>query len=355
MLQNFTKPFKTLQTTNGGRLHLMIGVIFNSNIFNFNLTVGIDTKVPYAVCKLVLHTSCFIFWIMSLIFVIVSICTADHKTNTCNLGIMFRAGSCLILLTLLLDVSWQERSPKKGVVIPSWPKHHCYDWYALYTVGWWYNYHPVPDVEYYNKWWCTYMSGAVPHGDARECCFPNDPTVEFMPMVYGVPGVGHHANTDFPDVPDEYNIVLGFNEPNRPEQANLTPEEAALAWIEFQEKYPGKELVSPATAGADTEWFDAFMEACDVLGCRFDYLATHLYTGGTAEKTMKILKDYSDRYGGKKIWFTEFAMAREHNEHKIISLINDLVPQLEHSDFIYRYSWFVSRYYEVSYFFILMF
>jgi len=259
---------------------------------------------------------------------------------------MFRAGCCLILLTLLLDVSWQERSPKKGVVIPSWPKHHCYDWYALYTVGWWYNYHPVPDVEYYNKWWCTYMSGAVPHGDARECCFPNDPTVEFIPMVYGVPGVGHHANTDFPDVPNEYNIVLGFNEPNRPEQANLTPEEAALAWIEFQEKYPGKELVSPATAGADTEWFDAFMEACDVLGCRFDYLATHLYTGGTAEKTMKILKDYSDRYGGKKIWFTEFAMAREHNEHKIISLINDLVPQLEHSDFIYRYSWFVSRYYE---------
>ena len=167
-------------------------------------------------------------------------------------------------------------------------------------------------------------------------------------MVYGIPGVGHHANTSFPDVPDEYNTILGFNEPNRPDQANIPPEEAALAWIEFQEKYPDKELVAPATANADMEWFDAFMEACDVLGCRIDYLATHLYTAGTTEKTMKILKDYSDRYNGRKIWFTEFAMAREHNENKIIQLINDLIPQLEHSEFIHRYAWFVSRYYEVG-------
>ena len=89
------------------------------------------------------------------------------------------------------------------------------------------------------------------------------------------------------------------------------------------------------------------MEVCEVLGCRFDYLATHFYTGGAAQKTMKILKDYSDRYGGRKIWFTEFVMAREHDEDEIIHYIKNLLPQLECADFIFKYSWFLNRYYEV--------
>ena len=85
--------------------------------------------------------------------------------------------------------------------------------------------------------------------------------------------------------------------------------------------------MAPATGNADTEWFDQFWAECQVLGCRsqdtvigyrnlfprFDYLATHHYTS-SPDKTMQILKDYSDRYGGLKIWFTEFAVAREHDE-----------------------------------------
>ena len=30
---------------------------------------------------------------------------------------------------------------------------------------------------------------------------------------------------------------------------------------------------------ADVEWFDEFMQHCDKLDCRIDYIATHLYTG----------------------------------------------------------------------------
>ena len=46
-----------------------------------------------------------------------------------------------------------------------------------------------------------------------------------------------------------------------------------------------------------------------------------------------------------KIWFTEFAAYREHDEEKVIQYIEELLPLLEHSDFIHRYSWFISRYY----------
>jgi len=261
---------------------------------------------------------------------------------------LFKLVLPVLILYLCKDCEGtQERSAKKGLVIPSWPKHHCYDFQGFTSISWWYNYYPVQDPEYNSKWWCSYTSGAVPQGDDRAACFPEDPeAVEFIPMVYGIPGLGHQGNITHPDVDEKYQTILGFNEPNQPDQSNIPPEEAAIAWIEFQEKYPGRTLVAPATGHADTEWFDAFMDVCETLGCRFDYLATHFYTAGTAEKTMQILKDYSDRYGGRKLWFTEFAMAKEHNEDKIIQFIKDLLPMLEHADFIYRYSWFITRYYE---------
>ena len=101
--------------------------------------------------------------------------------------------------------------------------------------------------------------------------------------------------------------------PNQPDQADIPPRKAAEEWILLQEKYPDKLLVSPATGHADTEWFDAFWEACQELGCRIDYLATHMYDGD-ADLVMETLEAYSKRYGNKKIWFTEFARRNTHSE-----------------------------------------
>ena len=88
-----------------------------------------------------------------------------------------------------------------------------------------------------------------------------------------------------------FQTILGFNEPNQPDHANMSPLEAALAWVEVQEKYPDRELVSPATGHVDTEWFDQFMVECELLGCRFDYLATHWYgnaQGVSADYTISV-------------------------------------------------------------------
>ena len=43
-----------------------------------------------------------------------------------------------------------------------------------------------------------------------------------------------------PDIGPEHNVILGFNEPNQADQANIPPDVAALAWIEHQEKYADK-------------------------------------------------------------------------------------------------------------------
>ena len=60
---------------------------------------------------------------------------------------------------------------------------------------------------------------------------------------------------------------------------------------------------------------------------------------------MKTLKNYGERYW-KKIWWTEFARRNTHNKTEVIAFINEFLSRLEWADFIWRYSWFVTRYYE---------
>jgi hypothetical protein len=79
---------------------------------------------------------------------------------------------------------------------------------------------------------------------------------------------GYHEDNPWHDdesdpVAEKYHTILGFNEPNRSDQSDIDPETAAAAWIEIQEMYPDRILVSPAPAGGNTGWFDKFFQ---VLG-----------------------------------------------------------------------------------------
>ena len=128
--------------------------------------------------------------------------------------------------------------------------------FTFHIFSWWYHYHTYEDPVDISPWWCTYPSGARPSGEARQECFPSDPDISFIPMVrekersrifltnlvqvYGIPGYGHWANTTDPDIGPEHDVILGWNEPNQADQANIPPDVAALAWIEHQEKYADK-------------------------------------------------------------------------------------------------------------------
>ena len=51
---------------------------------------------------------------------------------------------------------------------------------------------------------------------------------------------------------------------------------------------------------------------------------------------MKKLKEYSQRYEGKQIWLTEFAIAREPNVTKIVEFVEGtLVPNLLHVFYVH--------------------
>ena len=152
--------------------------------------------------------------------------------------------------------------------------------------------------------------------------------------------------------------LLGFNEPNFPDQANMLPSEAAEKWheVEALAKELNLILVGPAMNYAGSplkdgkvwnpfDWMDAFIKAYkDKYGTEphYDYTAIHAYMA-TGDATMTFVNQFAERYG-KKVWLTEFC-AWESNttaESQMSSMI-DKVKQLEKSDNVYRYAWFKAR------------
>jgi len=208
-----------------------------------------------------------------------------------------------------------KRSSKKGVSFD--PKRtKCDDFRQFDGMGWYYNW-GTSDPRRSSKCKGHY----IPSG--------------FVPMIWT-------KKQHYPKL-DGYDTVLGFNEPNHKDQANMSPESAAYHWMRFQAAYPGKKLVSPAAAPPGvTQWFDRFFKACKKRGCRVDYLATHLYSGNAAYDK-KFLENLYHRYG-KKIWLTEFAKPSTMSSQAELNYMKEILPYLEGSNHIWRYSWFVNRF-----------
>lgn len=103
--------------------------------------------------------------------------------------------------------------------------------------------------------------------------------------------------------------VLGYNEPDATDQGNFQTLDAMLsAWPSFMQT--GLRIGSPAWANAYStaesgSLFD-FIDACDSLNYRVDFVALHCYWGGkTPANWYKDLKYIHDRTG-RPLWITEW-------------------------------------------------
>ena len=126
--------------------------------------------------------------------------------------------------------------------------------------------------------------------------------------------------------------ILGFNEPDHADQADMTAQEAADAWPLIEQNSHGAKLVSPTTAGPNFKWYDDFFRLCH--GCRIDFIAAHMYRCD-ANEIMSYLQQLYNRYH-KKIWLTEFACPQTHDVNKQLHLMKTLLPRLEAADYVYR-------------------
>ncbi|REE80763.1 putative secreted protein (Por secretion system target) [Lutibacter oceani] len=238
----------------------------------------------------------------------------------------------VVLLILFNQGFAQNKSYKRGV---SYGYHSINDMQkASENISWWYNWGVEPDAAIRD----TYQNY----------------NVDFAPMAWNQLGIEPAKNWVSQDTNVKY--ILGFNEPNFIEQANMTPSESALAWAELQavaEEFNLK-TVGPAVnyCGVCVEengtayndpfvYLDDFFEAC--TGCEVDYIALHWYGGGNS------IVGYVNeaRKYGKPIWVTEFASGDTSNPvenvEEQINYLAGTVNFLERDPDVYRYAWFIGR------------
>lgn len=195
----------------------------------------------------------------------------------------------------------------------------------------------LPQVSWYYNW-----------GNASS--LPTHESVDFVPMCwsnYNADAIRKHVKEH-----PETKYLLGFNEPNFKDQANMTPSVAAEKWpaVQALAKELGLKLVSPAlNYSPDAPYQDPLKWMDEFVGLvgkdAFDATAIHCYGGeGT---TKNLATQFHDRYG-KPVWVTEFNHWPGNSGNGIavetqMTMMNNTVKWMEQTEWIERYAWFMLK------------
>ena len=101
--------------------------------------------------------------------------------------------------------------------------------------------------------------------------------------------------------------LLGFNEPDRPDQANMGVGRAVELWPQLMAM--DVPLISPAPAqGGEDWWLNNFSDQIDNLGYRMEYAGGHWYSGPSVDNLFNHINDVQSKANGRPVWLTEFAV-----------------------------------------------
>lgn len=172
--------------------------------------------------------------------------------------------------------------------------------------------------------------------------------VEFVPMIWGP---GSVTDDELGKAAKEGKALLGFNEPDHPGQANMTPEQALDLWPRLEST--GLRLGAPAVAsGGDVAdgWLDRFMKGAQQRGLRVDFIPVHWYGADFGPDAANQLRGYlqavHERYD-KPVWLTEYGLIdfsggtpRYPSEQEQTAFIRSSTEMLNGLGFVERYAWF---------------
>jgi putative glycosyl hydrolase/concanavalin A-like lectin/glucanase superfamily protein/putative Ig domain-containing protein len=128
----------------------------------------------------------------------------------------------------------------------------------------------------------------------------SSPNVEYVPMRHNL---NWNAYSNINNKLDSTH-ALAFNEPDRPDQANLSVATALSEWPNLLAS--GLRLGSPAPSDGGLNWLYDFIDQADALNYRVDYVAVHYYKGGwTAAQLLDWLQGIHLRTG-RPLWVTEW-------------------------------------------------
>lgn len=165
---------------------------------------------------------------------------------------------------------------------------------------------------------------------------PLTANVEFVPMHWGYYASNVNGRNDVTH-------ALGFNEPDKQDQANLSVKQAISMWPDLLKS--GLRLGSPAPSDASSglNWLYSFIDKADSLNYRVDFVCVHYYKGcWTASQFYSWLKAIHERTG-RPIWVTEWNNGAnwtgcEPTYEQQAQAIKEIITMLDTAKFVERYS-----------------
>ncbi len=204
---------------------------------------------------------------------------------------------------------------------------------------------------YWNYSWGTNRIEAQPDG------------MEFIPMTWGAWGKEGLKKALQNDVVPQIQSgkakrLLGFNEPDKKEQANMPYTEALKYWPMLEDL--GIPLCSPAcanplsdiddsTQGVRGTWMRDFMREADKRNYRIDYIGVHWYGGPSPRSFKERMIEVYEAYNHRPLLISEFAVAdwgaksvkgNAHSQESVLKFMKDVLPWMESQNWIAGYAWF---------------
>jgi hypothetical protein len=189
-------------------------------------------------------------------------------------------------------------------------------------------------------------------------------TIEFVPMAFR--GTDQRKLRDqliknaLPQIRyGKAKRLLGFNEPDKANQANMPFMKAIELWPDLEKL--GVPLCSPSCAnpegiqdpsaqGVAGTWMRDFMTEADKRGYRIDYIGVHWYGDTSAIRFKAKMQRIHELYGKRPLLITEFAPAdwqtggditkHRHKPEDVLAFMKEVVPWMEQQDWIAGYAWF---------------
>ncbi len=166
--------------------------------------------------------------------------------------------------------------------------------------------------------------------------------------------VGIRQNRWWPSLDQDWKArgithLLGFNEPDHRDQANMGGEDAIKAWPGLLAT--GLRLGSPATSDGAQGWLYKFLDKADATGLRVDFVAVHYYHAtadpgdakGAASQFYQYLKALHDHVK-RPLWITEWnnganwTHSIKPNEKQQKAAIAAMTKMLDETPFVERYA-----------------
>lgn len=137
--------------------------------------------------------------------------------------------------------------------------------------------------------------------------------------------------------------VLGFNEPDMADQANMTPEEAAPLWHTLTQARPERLFASPSTIESDT-WLPDFRNCyISMFGIppRFDVIDIHCYADDPTADLARVdlACTYANTWGVNEVWISEFQYGHRQEEGATDRLVT-FFDELRSRPLVKKVFWF---------------